>query len=575
MELANIDWIIIVAFFALSLGISLKYRASSGKDMKSFFLGGGKLPWYLAGISMVATTFAADTPLAVTEIVKNDGISGNWLWWNFLAGGLLTTFFFAKLWKRSGVLTEAELIELRYSGKPARALRGIKAVYLGLFMNVMIIGWVNVALVSILSVFFGLDHFDACLYTIGAMIFVSIYSSIGGLKGIIVTDSIQFILAMIGSLVLAYFVIHNDAISGLDNLKAQLPEGSLNFLPTVSSDASDSLSLSPLSMLVYMGMMWWACWYPGAEPGGGGYIAQRMMSTKDENHAFWATLFFQIGHYVIRPWPWIITALACIILYPEVSDENFKLAYVYAIKDHLPVGIKGLLLTSFFAAYMSTISTQLNWGTSYLVNDLYKRFIKTKESEKHYVNMAQLFTFGLIIISGVLTFYIESISAVWKFLMSCGAGLGLVLILRWYWQKINAWGEIVAMIAPAFCTIVFQFIEVEYEVGFIMTVAITTISWIITVNVTAPTATSIINQFIDKVQPTGKWKTDSYQPDNSKLKYLVIAWLLSIIGVYAMLMGIGSMLFDSIQNGSLLLLLAGIVFFIIARMNKQKSLFTV
>lgn len=573
MELANLDWIIIISFFIISFGISLKYQKSSGKDMKSFFLGGGNLPWYLAGISMVATTFAADTPLAVTEIVKKDGISGNWLWWNFLAGGLLTTFFFAKLWKRSGVLTEAELIELRYSGKAAKILRGVKAVYLGFFMNIMIIGWVNVALVSILVTFFGINNFEACVYTIAAMLFVSIYSSIGGLKGIIVTDSIQFVLAMIGSIVLAYFVIDNDSINNLAHLKAQLPEGSLSFFPGQSK--GEELQLSPLSIIVYMGMMWWACWYPGAEPGGGGYIAQRMMSTKNEQHAFWATLFFQIGHYVIRPWPWIITALACIILYPNLAETDFKLAYVYAIRDYLPTGIKGLLLTSFFAAYMSTISTQLNWGASYLVNDLYKRFIMPSQMSKHYVKISYLATFILIISGGVLTFYIDSIAGVWKFLMSCGAGLGLVLILRWYWQKINATAEITAMIVPAAMTGIFWFTDYSFEVEFILTVITTTIAWLIVIEFSQPTASNQLQKFVHRVQPMGKWSLDNYKPDNSRLKYLLITWIISIIGVYAMLLAIGAFLFDSNVNGLLLMLLAVVCFISIHQINKHKQLFTV
>ncbi len=364
MHLSTLDFFIAGSFFLVIIVVGLSYTSKAGKNLTSFFLAGRNLPWHLAGISMVATTFAADTPLAVTEIIHDNGIAGNWIWWSFLAGGMLTTFFFANLWRKADVLTEVELIELRYSGKEAAVLRGFKSIYLGLFLNVVIIAWVNVALQSLLQVFFNLSPLMAFYYTALAMLFVAIYSSLSGLLGVVMTDVIQFFIAMTG------------CIGGIIGLKTQINEidpAILNFLPTIGAGGTaQTLGLSVAAFLTYATVQWWASWYPGAEPGGGGYIAQRMMSAKSEKDAVYATLFFQIAHYCLRPWPWILVGLAAIVLYPDLDAETAKLGYVYAMRDYLPNGFRGLLLVAFFAAYMSTISTQLNWGTSYLVNDFYK-----------------------------------------------------------------------------------------------------------------------------------------------------------------------------------------------------------
>lgn len=466
MALTNLDWIVIVGFLLLIVGVGLSYTRKASKDMESFFLGGRNMPWLLAGVSMVATTFAADTPLAVTEIISKDGIAGNWLWWNFLAGGMLTTFFFARLWQRSGVLTEVELIELRYGGKPASFLRGFKAVYLGVFMNVVIIAWVNVALQSLLQVFFGLDPTTALLYTGMAMFLAAMYSSFSGLIGVAVTDAIQFCVAMIGCIVLAYFVLQAPEIQGITGLKEQLNlqnPNILNFLPANSGNESTAigttLGLSFTGFLAYAGFQWWACWYPGAEPGGGGYVAQRMMSTRSDRDAVYATLFFQIAHYCIRPWAWIIVGLAAVVLYPDIPTDDVRLGYVYAMRDFLPEGWRGLLLVAFLAAYMSTISTQLNWGAGYLVNDVYKRFVRKDAAPNHYVLAARLSTLLLMAIGLGVSFFVNSISAAWGFIMQAGAGLGLVLILRWYWWRINAWSEIAATVAP------FIFTPIMYVYG--------------------------------------------------------------------------------------------------------------
>ncbi|HNT81124.1 MAG TPA: Na+:solute symporter, partial [Bacteroidia bacterium] len=384
MHLHVIDWIIIFAFLGISFFIGFYYKNQSSKSLSDYFLGGRQLPWYLAGISMVATTFAADTPLAVTELVGQKGIAGNWLWWNFLLGGMLTTFFFARLWYKANVLTEIELIEFRYSGKHAAILRGFKALYLGLFMNCLIIGWVNVALAEILKVYFNLEHTEAFLCVGGFMVLTMIYSSLGGLKGIAVTDVFQFTIAMLGCIILAVIVLNSDKIGGITGLKSKLPKETFNFFPEFGNTSHNGVFVIGIgAFLAHIAVQWWASWYPGSEPGGGGYVAQRMMSTRNEKESVYATLLFQIAHYCLRPWPWIIIALCSLVLYPELTTENKKAGFVMTMKDFLPAGLQGLLLVAFFAAYMSTISTQLNWGASYLVNDLVKRFGKnTKENDE-------------------------------------------------------------------------------------------------------------------------------------------------------------------------------------------------
>ncbi len=452
MNLAIIDWVIIGLYFFVALIIGLRYRGIGSRSLTDYFLGGRKMPWFVAGVSMVATTFAADTPLAVTELVAQNGISGNWLWWNMLLGGMLTTFFFARLWRRSGVLTEVELIELRYSGIQAAFLRGFKSVYLGLFMNVLIMGWVNLALMSILKVLFDIPDDQLLFYALGAMAITAVYSSISGLWGVAVTDVVQFVIAMTGCIILAIIVINSPEIGGISGLKSNLPPWALNFFPSISDftpgDAATGLTITAGTFLAFIGFQWWASWYPGAEPGGGGYVAQRMMSTKNERDSVYATLLFQIAHYCLRPWPWILVGLASLVLYPELGANEKRLGFVMAMKDFLPAGLMGLLLVAFLAAYMSTISTQLNWGASYLVNDFYLRFFEPGASQKKLIKVSRIVTFLLMIIAVFATSQMNSISGVWQFIIECGAGLGLVLILRWYWWRINAWSEITATIAP-------------------------------------------------------------------------------------------------------------------------------
>jgi Na+/proline symporter len=564
--MAFIDWIIIVLYLLLSLGIGLYYRHRAGKSTSDFFLGGRNMPWFVAGISMVATTFAADTPLAVNEIVYSKGISGNWLWWCGCIGGMLTVFFFSRLWRRSGVMTEVELIELRYAGKPASVLRGFRAIYLGVIMNTIILGWVNVAMMTVLKVYFNISDTEALLYVGGCMVLTSLYSSISGLWGVAITDMVQFVIAMAGCIILAVIIVNSPEVGGITGMKAKLPASTLNFLPSFDK-LPGALSLSVGAFLAFIGIQWWASWYPGAEPGGGGYIAQRMMSAKNEKHAIAATLFFQVAHYCLRPWPWILVGLCTIIIYPELSGATQqKEAYVHAMHDYLPPGLQGLLLVAFLAAYMSTISTQLNWGTSYVVNDLYRRFIKPDgqfgskdEAEKHYVKMSRIMTMVLMVFALAVTPLITSVEAAWSFILECGAGLGLVLILRWWWWRINAWAEIAGTIAPfvmySICHFIINpmiekndpaFFAETWEpnrISYFITVTFTVLVIIVTTYYSKPEPMEKLRAFYDKVRPGGWWSavagTDTR---NKQTGGLVMCWLMAIVFTYAMLFFFGKLI---------------------------------
>lgn len=570
--LATLDWVIIAAYLLLSFAIGLAVTKRAGKDLGHFFLGGRNLPWYLAGISMVATTFAADTPLAVTELVGQGGISGNWLWWNMLAGGMLTTFFFANLWRRSGVLTEVELIELRYSGQPAAFLRGFKAVYLGIFMNVIIIAWVNVALISIFEVFFNLPKSDALLYTAMVMLITAVYSSLSGLLGVALTDAVQFIIAMAGCIILAVLVAGSEQIGGIAGLKSQLPAEAFRFFPTVgaSSAGASVLAIGAGAFFAHIGIQWWASWYPGAEPGGGGYVAQRMMSAKNERHAVYATLFFQIAHYCIRPWPWIIVGLCAMVLYPDLSEADKKLGYIYAMRDFLPTGLKGMLVVAFLAAYMSTIATQLNWGASYVVNDLYRRFMAPQATDKQLVSAARIVTLLLMALGLYVSTQIDSIKNMWNFIIECGAGLGLVLILRWYWWRINAWSEIAATIAPFVAYAVSKYaLHLEFPVSFFITVSFTTLTWLIVTFITPPTDERTLHKFYETVRPDGRWQPVArhFYPAGSmpasNLPGLTGAWLSAVLMTYSILFAMGKFLFLEYKAGLLWLAMTFAGFFLL------------
>lgn len=585
MALEWLDWVLLVAFFALSLGISFRYKSLGESGLSGFFLGGRNMPWYLAGLSMVATTFAADTPLAVTELVAQGGISKNWLWWNSLAGGVLTTVFFTRLWRRSGVLTEVEFINLRYSGKAAHFLRLFKSVYLGLFINVMIIAWVNQAFMALVEVFFGVTGPWLIGITAVAMVFVFFYSSISGLKGIAVTDAIQFIIAIVGCVILAVLVLDTDQIGGITGLKAQLPESAFSFFPTLTgSNIGKQFGLTLVTFLTYVGVLWWSSWYPGAEPGGGGYVAQRIMAAKDEKNSVFATLFFQIAHYCVRPWPWIIVALAALVLYPDLPAADQKLGYVMAMKDFLPMGLRGMLLIAFLGAYMSTISTQLNWGASYLVNDFLLPLRKQKDevSAQQTTRMSRVATFAIMFVGLVVTTQITTITGVWEFIFQCGSGLGLVLILRWYWHRINVWSEITATITPFLVYGYIYYLRTtaapnslvepwynDFAYGVLLSVGVTTVVWIITTLLTKPTDDAKLQEFFNRVKPRGIWGKFG-TPDNSAMKWLWLAWLSAVVMIYCALFTSGKIIFME-WHESMLFGLLGVLSFFVFRFSARKG----
>lgn len=585
-HLSTLDWTIVIGLMALFIFIGIRFRGKAEGGLAGFFLGGRNLPWYIAGVSMVATTFAADTPLWVTEKIAQHGISGNWLWWNMVIGGMLTTFFFARLWRRANIITELEFLELRYSGPVASWLRGIKSIYLGLFMNVVIIGWVNAAMISIFEVFFEISAEQAFWLCMAAMLIVAFYSSIAGLLGIAITDFVQFIIAMTGSLILAYVVLDLPEIGGVAGLKSQLPAWRLDFFPALegwSDVAAGTFSLSAGAFFSYVVLQWWASWYPGNEPGGGGYISQRMMSAKDEKHAVYSSLFFQIAHYCLRPWPWIIVGLAALILYPDLPIEESKKGFVFAMRDHLPSGLKGLLFVGFISAYMSTISTQLNWGSSYLTNDLYKRFIKPDQSDKHYVLAGRIITLLIMAVAVFSTSQINMIDQAAQFLIASGAGLGFVLILRWYWWRINAWTELSATLAPLLGLAIANYVLVDFmpqtffdnNGAFIFTVIFTTLVWLIVCFSTPATDKGVLQSFYDRIQPGGWWGEFAKEKNQDvNFPAMFTAWLSGVALVYSALFFIGDFLFANYRQASFWFVAMLISFFLMRMGMKRSQLFS-
>jgi Na+/proline symporter len=472
------------------------------------------MSWWLLGVSMVATTFSADTPNLVTDLVRTNGVAGNWSWWAFLLTGMLTVFVYARLWRRSGVLTDLEFYELRYSGKPAAFLRGFRAIYLGVFFNVMIMATVSLAAIKIGGVMLDLEPVETLLIT---SIITVIYTSIGGLKGVVLTDFFQFVLAMAGMVVAAIYIVNLPEVGGLSKMLAH-PNvvGKLNFLP----DFSDSSQLIPL-FLMPLAVQWWSVWYPGAEPGGGGYIAQRMLSAKDEKNAVTATLFFNIAHYALRPWPWILIALASLIVFPDIASLQAAFPHIdpkvvkndlafSAMLNLLPAGLIGLLIAALLSAFMSTISTHLNWGSSYVVNDFYKRFIRPDAPQNELVNVGRISTVVLMILAALLALVLENALQAFNILLQIGAGTGLIFILRWFWWRINAYSEITAMFVSFFLALYFE-LGVENpmpeHIKLITGVAITTASWILVTLVTAPASQEPLLRFFRLIQPApGGWK---------------------------------------------------------------------
>lgn len=558
MALTPLDWAILAAYFLIAAGIGIWLSSRGARSTDDFLLSGRRLPWWIAGTSMVATTFAADTPLAVAGLVALNGIAGNWIWWSAAIGSMLTVFFFARLWRRAGIMTDVELAELRYTGRPAALLRGFRALYLGVPINCVIMGWVNLAMAKILQVTLGWEQWSAVL---ASLAITGLYTALAGLWGVVITDFVQFGVAMIGTTALAWYVLRLPAIGGLDGLAAQVPEGTLRFLPSFSApaDAASAVALPLATFLTYLCVQWWASWYPGQEPGGGGYIAQRMMSARDERHALFATLWFTIAHYCLRPWPWIIVGLAALVLYPTLADKEAGFALV--MRDHLPSGWRGLLLGAFFAAYMSTISTQLNWGTSYIVNDFYRRFLRPDRDDHHYVAVARLVTLALMALSAVVTFYLESVRQAWEFVLESGAGIGLVLILRWYWWRVNAWSEIAAMTASVAGYAVLRLTtDLTFPFTLLAVVSWTTLCWVIVTLLTSPEPDDHLVAFYLRTRPGGPgWRRIARKAgvaSPGSLREPLVNWMIGVSVVYATLFAVGHALLGTLVSALLCALVA-------------------
>ena len=576
MTLTTLDWTIVGAYFAVSLAVGIWASKQAGEDTKSFFLAGRNMPWWLLGVSMVATTFSTDTPNLVTDLVRQNGVSGNWVWWAFLLTGMLTVFVYAKLWHRSGVLTDIEFYELRYSGKAAAFLRGFRALYLGLVFNVLVMGAVSLAAVKFGEIVLGwpgwLTLTIACSITLA-------YSTLGGLKAVIITDFVQFSLAMIGSIWAMIYILGLEQIGGLSNLIAHANVvDKLALIPNLS----DPDIWVPI-LLVPLAVQWWASYYPGSEPGGGGYIAQRMFSAKDEKNAVNATLFFNVAHYALRPWPWILIALSSLIVFPELSDiQNafpnlppdklgHDVAYP-AMLTLLPTGLLGLVAASLIAAFMSTMSTQLNLGASYLVNDFYHRFIKPDASEKHLVNVGRGFTVISIILGGGLGLFLTSAGQAFTLLLMIGAGTGMIYILRWFWWRINAYTEIVAMVSSLCIAFYFNFIDQSFAgwEKIVIGAILTTVVWVVATYLTPPDDEETLQNFVKKVNPGGPgWSKYSHgvYSEPWPVPNGILCMILGCSAVYGVLLGVGQLIYGE-PLGFTLIGLAGVSAFGLTRLWK-------
>ncbi|MGA1794943.1 MAG: sodium:solute symporter family protein [bacterium] len=567
MTISGIDWVIVALYFAFALGIGVYFSKRAGRDVDEYLVAGRKLPWWLAGTSMVATTFAADTPLAVTELVYKYGVAGNWLWWNFVLSGMLTVFFFARLWRRVGVLTDVEFAELRYGGRPAAFLRGFRALYLGIIVNAVIMGWVISAMGTIVEVALGIDRWIAITV---CLVITVVYSSLSGLWGVVITDFFQFGLAMTGSILLAVFAVRG--IGGMGALKVRLlaqagsqkaADSFVSFAPQVGS-----AWMPVILFFAYIGVQWWASWYPGAEPGGGGYIAQRMFSARDEKHSLLATLWFNIAHYGLRPWPWILTAIVAWVVFPGLKNPGE--GYVLMMTHYLPPGILGLMFAAMAAAFMSTISTQLNWGCSYVVNDFYRRFLVKDAPAGHYVTVSRIVTVLLMVVGGIIGLIMQRITGGWELLLSIGAGTGLVLILRWFWWRINAWSEISSMIVALVVSLGIKLLQTRGIIVFpehtafaytlIITVVLTTVAWVIVTFLTAPEDQRVLEGFYRRARPAGPgwWpirkRLGDSVPVTDDLCFSFLDWIAGCILIYAVLFGIGKVLLQEFAPGMAFLL---------------------
>ncbi len=587
MNLTALDFAIVALYFALSIGIGIKFTKKGGESLEEYFVAGRKVSWWLAGSAMIATTFAADTPLVVTGLVASHGVAGNWIWWNMVMSGMLTVFLYARLWRRARVMTDVEFAEIRYSGAPATFLRGFRAVYLALPINLIILGWVTLAMVKILQISLGIDP----ILAVGLCFVVTVgYSAAAGMWAVLWTDLVQLVIKMTAVIALAYFAVKK--VGGIAALEAGVTQhfGSRDAALSVLPPAG-SLWMPTIAVVTFLAVQWWAAWYPGAEPGGGGYVAQRIFSAKTEREGLLATLFFNIGHYALRPWPWIVTGLCTVLLYPNgvllngVPDK--EAAYVQAMVDLMPAGFRGFMLAGFAAAYMSTVGTHLNWGASYLVGDLYKRFLRKDAPEKHYVAVSRWMTVGLFLASIVVTWNLSTIEGAWRFLLALGSGTGLVLILRWYWWRINAWSEISAMAASMVVSIAaISFFENPFAktdprfsgeefrlqaVIMLTTLAVSTVVWLIVTFATKPEPDATLKSFYERVRPGGLGWASFCRRAGLTLDEIpggaasIANWGLGVVLVYSSLFGIGKLIFGEMGLGIGLLVLAAVAWGLILR----------
>ncbi len=582
-----IDWAIIVAYIGFSLSVGIYFSKRAASNTEEYFLSGRSLPWWVVGTSMVATTFAADTPLAITEFIRGPGIWQNWFWWNLLMGSLLGVFLFSRLWRRAEVLTDNELLEIRYSGKPAAFLRAFKAGYFSILYNFIVMGWVINAMASVVSVMLNMDKWTA----VWLCVFIAlVYAILSGFWGVVVTDLVQFCIAIFGSIALAIIALNH--VGGMDDLLLKLSqlmgtdavnENTLKFIPPVPDAAYNTSTFweSPFSkFLIFITVMWWS--HHGTD--GGGYIIQRMSSAKNERHALLATLWFNLAHYALRVWPWIIVAIVSIVMFPMIpasySELGVKAGYPLVMNTLLGPGLKGILIVSFLAAFMSTIDTHLNWGASYLINDIYKRFFKPNESEKHYVFIGKIITVVLMILAAFTALKMQSISKAWEFIFSMGAGIGLVLILRWFWWRINAWSEITALATSIIITITLEVIawsqtisagetyslfgaapvlfgltlQVHHKLIIIVPFAI--IAWVSVTFMTRPEPSDQLKMFYERVQPGGWWApiTKDFEHTVQPVsKGIIVQWIAGIMMIYGFTFGIGNLIFNNFSNAVLLI----------------------
>jgi len=574
VSLSTLDYALIISFFSITLFIGIYVSKKSGKNSTEFFLSGRTMPWWLLGLSMVATTFSTDTPNLVTDIVRTNGVSGNWVWWAFLITGLLTVFVYAKLWRKSNVKTDLEFYELRYGGKPAKFLRKFRAIYLGVIFNVITMSAVTLAAIKIGGIMLGLEPWQT---VISAGLITVVFSAVGGFKGVVYTDFILFFVAMGGAIWAAVYLVNLPEVGGIEALLAhENVVDKLSILP----DFNDTEALITL-LIIPLAVQWWSSWYPGAEPGGGGYIAQRMLAAKDANHAIGATFFFNIMHYALRPWPWILVALTSLVLFPDLASiqEAFPniaedklghdLAYS-AMLTKLPSGLLGIVLASLVAAYMSTISTQLNWGSSYIVFDFYKQQINPEASEKRLVAVGRISTVVLMVLSAALALLLQNALQLFNLLLVFGAGTGLIFILRWFWWRINAWSEIVAMFASGIVSLVLTIPTVDTylfnaETGilpgwakFLIVVGVTSAVWLIATFITKPESEEVLENFYRRTQPGGPgWKSVIVKAKSKNIEIEagqegwsvpsgIIAMLLGCVLIYSCMFSTGYWIYGEI-----------------------------